>query len=95
MTAPRRMKRPPTPQDYARLLTEREDLLKHKADAQRAQVAAQARIAHTQNALKDALTAKAEIARELEDTRRTVARQEEEIRTLRAQLDALTGRGTP
>ncbi len=85
----------PTPENYARLLDERKELLKYKADAQRAQVAAQARIAHTQNALKDALEAKLTIARELEDTRRAVARQEEELRTLRAQLDALTGRGAP
>jgi len=78
----------------AKLLTEREDLLKFKADAQRAQVAAQRRIAHTENELRNALTAKHEIARELEDTRRTVARQAEEITALRAELDTLTGRGT-
>ena len=78
----------------AKLLTEREDLLKFKADGQRAQVAAQRRIAHTENELRNALTAKHEIARELEDTRRTVARQAEEITALRAELDTLTGRGT-
>ena len=88
------MKRPPTPQDYAALLTERDDLRRAKSDAAVVVAELRATVARAKVEIRDALTAKAEIARELEDTRRTVARQAEEITALRAQLDARTGRGT-
>lgn len=89
------MKRALTPQGYAALLTERDDLRRDKANAAVVVAELRATVARAKTEIANALTTKAEIARELEDTRRIVARQEEELRTLRAQLDALTGRGAP
>ena len=88
-------RKPPTPQDYAALLTERNDLRRAKADAAVVVAELRATVTRAKAALAEAMTAKHEIARELEDTRRVVARQEEELTALRAELDALTRRGTP
>lgn len=78
-------RKPPTPQDYLALLTERDDLRRAKADAVVLVAELRATVARAKTALADAMTARAEIARELEDTRRVVARQEEELTALRAE----------
>ena len=92
------MKRTPSPQGYAALLTERDDLRAQLRAAHVVVAEARALAERYKAELKTTMRTKAELAAELEDTRRVVARQEEELRSERrviADLQHVVNRGTP